>query len=482
MSSLLPALLLIAVSEALPATNPAPGADLASCGSCHAPLTAGKNKHGILRSGACTDCHTAAPAGAPGKCKSPTSAAWTLKAKEPGLCYRCHPRLDDEKHVHTAVAKGQCLGCHEAHASDVVPLLKDTREQLCLTCHQASALAKKHVKHAPVMEKRCLDCHDPHRSENPAQTVEAGKKLCLACHDATAKTAKGSPSRAFRVDLAAETVHKPVKSGDCQDCHVQSHSGDTHLLKQPVAETCARCHPRPDDLPYLHGAFKLGDCAVCHDPHSSQNKALLRDAKINDTCFRCHQDDVTARAWVHEPVRKQGCTACHEPHGADFRFNLRDGEGAALCLKCHQNPAVAKVTVKHLALERYGCTACHDPHGANNDKGLIKPVNELCASCHRAQADGAHVSSLIAGGHKLSGGPDPHAPEKDFSCVSCHDAHGSDHPKLFPFGRSAMESCVYCHGDRTGKFPEMKDVTRVRRPAAAPGTTASTLPPTPPGR
>jgi predicted CXXCH cytochrome family protein len=88
-------------------------------------------------------------------------------------------------------------------------------------------------------------------------------------------------------------------------------------------------------------------------------------------------------------------------------------------------------------------------------------VNALCTSCHTDKTDGAHVTS---GGHRVAGGPDTHEPDKDFSCVSCHSPHGSDSPKLLRYGKTSMEACDWCHGDRTGDHPELKDIHRVQRP------------------
>jgi predicted CXXCH cytochrome family protein len=131
--------------------------------------------------------------------------------------------------------------------------------------------------------------------------------------------------------------------------------------------------------------------------------------------------------------------------------------------------------VKHAALERYGCTGCHDPHGSGNGALLAKRVNALCTSCHAEQKDGRHVTSIARDGHKVGGDlNDPRRPGHDFSCASCHDPHGSDNPKLFYFGPTAMDMCDGCHGDKSGQHPELKSVISrsVRRPATGAGGAA----------
>ena len=107
----------------------------------------------------------------------------------------------------------------------------------------------------------------------------------------------------------------------------------------------------------------------------------------------------------------------------------------------------------HAALARYGCTACHDPHGAPEEGLLLKPVNTLCVSCHAEQKDGTHVTALVPKGHKVAGGRDQHKRGRDFNCVSCHNPHGTDNPKLFYYGTSGKDMCTYCHSMTGPKKP-----------------------------
>jgi predicted CXXCH cytochrome family protein len=475
-------------------------------------MLANKVVHSPSGAGDCIQCHAEATK-AGGKCKSPVSKGWTLKgdttslcmgchqdavtnktelhkaiavrgctgchdphsspyralsktATPEMLCYRCHDKgkIDSGSNVHTAVKQGKCLGCHNAHSGEVAPLLNETRENLCNSCHKLDELAKLHSRHAPATEGRCLDCHSAHKAENVGLLVETGRKLCMSCHDGQKPPQASPPSVNFRVDLTQPNVHKPVAAGDCQVCHSQKHgSTEDALLQKPVAETCFKCHTKFSEIyKFQHSAALLGNCNGCHSPHSSPNKALVKFADGKKLCFSCHQDDITGQKWVHKPLLEKGCVACHDPHGADFRSNLTDGDGRALCAKCHKDKDNAKNV--HRATIRYNCTVCHDPHASSNAKGLVKKVQVLCVSCHQKQTDGKHVASM---GHKVEGGPDPHDLNRDFSCISCHDPHGSDGKGLFKLkGAVGMEMCGYCHGDKSGKFPELKDISRVKRPTA----------------
>jgi len=315
------------------------------------------------------------------------------------------------------------------------------------------------VKHAPVSEGRCLDCHDAHGGNLPNNVkAESGSAFCLKCHDAKAPKGQGTPGPAYRIDLGKKVVHAAFKRTDCLGCHDGGHGSDRlKLLKKNPVDLCYGCHERKDRNKFPHSAVIVGDCAVCHDPHASDNPKLVAKPTIQETCFLCHQDDLTGRKVIHAPVAK-GCDQCHDPHGAQHRFALKGGDGKAACYKCHKPVDSGKV--KHAALERYGCTGCHDPHGTSNPAMLAKKVNELCGSCHPDQKDGRHVTPLLSSGHVVGGNlVDPHRTGRDFSCASCHNPHGSDNLRLFYYGETVMQSCDWCHGDKSGKRPDLKRVT-----------------------
>lgn len=480
--------------EAEPAAAAPPAPERARCETCHASLIAGPKPHAVGERG-CKACHEPDPE-RKGKCKSADGSAWDLTTDQPGLCLNCHdataakgelhpaivsggctachdPHLSknpflmkawpveknclgcheqskQKKSVHTAVKQGKCRECHDPHASELRPLLVADKASLCLKCHQPEKLKHGKATHTPVTEKRCLECHDAHQADTAPLLRATGRALCLKCHDKNASGPAAARPGA-RLDLERKVVHQPLQGkGACQACHTQKHGAQSKSLLQAAsaAETCFKCHKRFDGLAYPHGAVKTGKCTGCHEPHSSAEAKLLLAPQQKEVCFLCHKDDLTGRRVIHKPIKEKGCGACHDPHGAENPFGLKAGEGKDLCYSCHK--PVDQGKVPHVALSRYGCERCHDPHGSNNAGLLVADVNTLCVSCHEKQKGGDHVGSTPP--HKVLGGSDPRHKAREFSCISCHNPHGSDYPKLLYFkGSGPLANCIYCHGDKSKK-------------------------------
>ena len=94
------------------------------------------------------------------------------------------------------------------------------------------------------------------------------------------------------------------------------------------------------------------------------------------------------------------------------------------------------------------CLACHDPHGSAEPRLLKTPLNQMCFECHEAGAFKVHAVTGVSlgGSHPLSGATDPSRKGERLSCVSCHDPHGSDSPRLWRFkAENAFDLCGHCH-------------------------------------
>ncbi|MBI4584156.1 MAG: DUF4272 domain-containing protein [Planctomycetes bacterium] len=133
---------------------------LESKGSLHPPV----------RDRLCHECHDM-----PDRQASPVSAGGVysfnavfstnvaVMREEPRrLCFKCHGKLLEVKHLHGPVANGLCLRCHQPHASAYKKLLRvKSSNDLCGSCHGIQNFTAR-SGHAAGTPGECTDCHGPH--------------------------------------------------------------------------------------------------------------------------------------------------------------------------------------------------------------------------------------------------------------------------------------------------------------------------------
>lgn len=171
-------------------------------------------------------------------------------------------------------------------------------------------------------------------------------------------------------------------------------------------------------------------------------------------CLECHAA-VAQKKVVHAALEK-GCVYCHAeiesnavPHKIKGKTaKERSVDGSAMCDECHEKK-LFEGKVVHGPIAVGNCLGCHHPH-ASDFKGLLKmePV-ALCLDCHPDIKKGPHViAGFTRSGHPLGNekkeAQDPLRPGQKFYCVSCHEPHRSELPKLNRFGLG-MVSCQKCH-------------------------------------
>ena len=88
----------------------------ADCASCHGDKMKGASVHSVMAS-ACTVCHITWTRG--------DMTTVTLSMPKDKICYSCHAQAA-ETQLHREPVRGQCMDCHDAHASDRRMLLRET--------------------------------------------------------------------------------------------------------------------------------------------------------------------------------------------------------------------------------------------------------------------------------------------------------------------------------------------------------------------
>lgn len=263
--------------------------------------------------------------------------------------------------------------------------------QACATCH-ASLIAefKKtlmgKIGTSPQGKGKfdCENCHGPGSahvkagggrgvggilsfgSDDP-RSVEERNGVCLACHQ------KGERN------YWAGSVHE-TRGVACTNCHsVMKDVSRKHNLKTEVeAETCYQCHKiKRAQMQYSsHMPIREGKltCSNCHNPHGSITEKLIREASVNDNCYKCHAEKRGPYMWEHAPVR-ESCLNCHQAHGSNYEYLLQVAR-PRLCNECHSTvhspTAGGGFGLPNSPYTRgRACGNCHSNiHGSNHPNGM----------------------------------------------------------------------------------------------------------------
>ena len=307
--------------------------------------------------------------------------------------------------------------------------------------------AAKHPTLDPNVDAaKCLDCHADKAKNKVAHSAKVSG--CLSCHEVRVN------KDITRVKLITAT---PV--GLCFTCHKD---------KNPSTLT-GRIHP-PD----------ARDCAKCHDPHKSDNPALLLKPMSGDQtqnlCLTCHDVGVhVAKGGSRHPALDGGCDTCHIIHKTgdatqrEFAYHLTK-DAPALCIDCHDVKDAAIVKAHHgQPFEKADCIQCHDARQSNSPKlmqaFLHSPFeSKECDDCHQAPKNGKvvltqkDVKSTCAVCHEeqakqIASAKVPH-PGAQEDCTVCHNPHGGMTPGFLQPGPVA--ACLACHTERAEEFTKKK--------------------------
>lgn len=238
----------------------------------------------------CSDCHVLsdeqllAPVGLP---------------QQPG-CRSCHSALMERgSHRHSTTDNQQCLACHQQSLDPWrIGLPSERTRELCLGCHTGrKSWFESKSMHGPINLGGCTLCHDPHGSNYRQQLwADGALELCIACHSDMAQLVAAIRERKIPY------VHNVLTGPGCVVCHDPHASDQIYMLKKPINELCAGCHPGP---------AQAGGHPVARHPVIGPSERL-------------------------RPGRALSCTSCHEPHGSYNRHLLIEtNQGGRLCRECH---------------------------------------------------------------------------------------------------------------------------------------------------
>lgn len=231
--------------------------EAAECAECHSDLVEYEQMHYPAQD-ACDNCHEATGANHP----SADSAGFRLMDEIPALCYYCHEEAEPKTHTHLVVKEGNCMGCHNAHGSNELSLLKLAEPDLCLSCHDrdysGDSTETQNIKrlvqgkmkaHSAIESGGCRSCHQAHGSDYASLLVEAypeedylpaqseNFQLCFLCHESELLTARET-DRATGFRNGNQNLHwlhiNGNKGRNCRMCHNIHGSAQAYLVEERV--------------------------------------------------------------------------------------------------------------------------------------------------------------------------------------------------------------------------------------------------------
>jgi DmsE family decaheme c-type cytochrome len=247
-------------------------------------------------------------------------------------------------------------------------------------------------------------------------------RLCADCHqEAVDAYAETRHARAFRLggaDGSCESCHGPRSK------HVEDPGDEIPFLQLPPAAQsaiCQQCHQGGAQLHWPGSAHQHAElsCSSCHHVMERRSdRALLAREDTTETCMSCHGE---VRGQMMRPSRhpvregRMDCASCHQPHGSTAPAMMRGNSVNEGCYSCHADKR-GPYLWEH-APARESCLTCHDAHGSNHRNLLAAKDPFLCLQCH---SYGGHVN--LPRYDRVS---NPYGS----GCVNCHTSvHGSNHP------------------------------------------------------
>jgi predicted CXXCH cytochrome family protein len=210
--------------------------------------------------------------------------------------------------------------------------------------------------------------------------------------------------------------------------HYPAQPGDN--TGRPTGPLCDGCHSVNYNVQTRQATEWNVGCERCHGPGSEHvaqpsraniiDPSHLNFVQANDTCLQCHtqgqplSNPINGQYYdwpvgFHQGLELKNFWKLEEHKLGELSFT-HFPEGTA-----HKNRMQANDFVDSQMYKKgVTCFSCHDVHGTPNNADLIKPVGQLCLTCHGVNSpNGPHAASLEAHTHHRAG-------SAGSQCVECH--------------------------------------------------------------
>ena len=243
---------------------------------------------------------------------------------------------------------------------------------------------------------------------------------------------------------------------DCQGCHEKALGpGFTHTKHASLDQSCAKCHQNVGEHAKAQMAGEKGPVPSLKG---------LKASEINATCLTLPREGRPGQLpqqHARAPQRRL--------HVVPQRARLQVVEGPA-----EDRDRLGDVL--HVPQDRAREVDAHvAPPGARRQDGLRELPQPARRQRARRCSRPTRSTSSATSATPRSAGPFvfEHAPVRE-DCVSCHEPHGTNHPRLLT--QKLPNLCWNCHISGSGHFPPGDNAMTEKGVHGRPGRSAERLP------
>ncbi|MFI5150495.1 MAG: cytochrome c3 family protein [Bacteroidia bacterium] len=157
--------------------------------------------------------------------------------------------------------------------------------------------------------------------------------------------------------------------------------------------------------------------------------------------------------YTHKPYEEEKCKSCH----AEGISNALLKPVPELCYTCHEDFTVKYQRV-HGPVASGNCLLCHNQHMSKYEKILIRPGQDICLYCHESKQVLSNPIHKKIGTANCTECHNPHGGNNSGmitgnSCFTCHTDFSACYPVLH--GPVASRNCTACHDSHSSKTPKL---------------------------